>query len=140
MKKWINPCHPRNPRWILIGLPMHQQNPESQRHTENAGHHKLPGTLHRNDPQHANAPAREKEVDRAFDGQSPADEGDDGAGESMPDVVKSHDEGAEREMNKGVQKTADIPFLAEHDEESNPDARLQDVGKTGDQEEEGREV
>src|SRR3954470_18025961 len=57
----------------------------------------------------------------------------------MPDVVKRHDEGAEREMNKPIQETADHTFLAKHDEELHPDARVKDVRKAGDQEKERRE-
>jgi hypothetical protein len=57
----------------------------------------------------------------------------------MPDVVKRHDESAEGKMKEGVQETANLTFLAQHDEKLHPDARLQDVRKAGDQEEDGRE-
>jgi hypothetical protein len=57
----------------------------------------------------------------------------------MPDVVERDDEGAEWKMNEGVYETADFTFLAQHDEELNPDAWLKDVRKASDQKEERRE-
>src|SRR5687767_11146096 len=99
----------------------------------------MPGTLHRDNPEHPDAKAREKEIEGAFNGQAPADEGDDGAGETRPDLVEGNNEGAEWKMDEGVYETADFAFLAQHDEELNPDAGLKDVRKAGDQEEDCRE-
>jgi TATA-binding protein-associated factor Taf7 len=49
--------------------------------------------------------------------------------------VKRHDEGAEREMDEGIQETADLALLAQVNEKLNPDARLQNVRKAGDEKE-----
>jgi hypothetical protein len=50
--------------------------------------------------------------------------------------VERHDEGAEREVDESIQKTADRPFLSEHDEELDPNSRLEDMGQAYDEKEE----
>src|SRR3954447_6657662 len=121
MKKLINPCHPRNPRSDLDSSPMRQQNPDGQRDTEHASHDELPGPLHRDGPEHANAKAREHEIDRALNHQAPADESDDDPRKSMPNGVERDDESAQREMDESIQEAAHFALLAEHNEELDPD-------------------
>jgi hypothetical protein len=38
-------------------------------------------------------------------------------------------------MDERIEETAHFPFLAKHDEKLDPDARLQNVGKAGDEKE-----
>src|SRR4051794_34815922 len=76
---------------------------------------------------------RENKIDRALNGQAPADKSDD-EWDAVPDVVKDDDERSKREVNECVQEAADLAFPAEHNEEADPDTWLHDVRQAGDEE------
>src|SRR2546423_892359 len=96
----------------------------------------MPRSLERDRAEHSDSATREKKIDRALNGQAPADESDDER-DAVPDIVKGDDEGAEREVNECVKHAADFTFLAEEDEKAQPHAGLDDVRHASHEEDEG---
>src|SRR5882724_3710658 len=78
------------------------ENHRGQQNAENAGNHEVPRSLERNRAEHSDSVTREKKIDRALNGQAPADESDDER-DALPDIVERDDERAERKVNESVQ-------------------------------------
>lgn len=54
--------------------------------------------------------------------------------------MKRHDECTQRKVHESIEETPHLSFLAKHDEELNPDTRLENMRQASDQKEERRKL
>ena len=109
------------------------QNHTAEHDTQRTRHCEMPRSFQFDRREHSHSVLGPGKVKGALEEKTPADNRDDHRN-PVPNIMERNDERSQREVHESIQEAADLPFLSKHDEELNPDTRLQEMGQTDNQE------